>query len=96
MSVNCYKLLFLCKYVFLSLLPSGTGPLVATYVYCNGAETELGDCYYYTFHSSYCNHQHDVGIKCLGECGWGGGGERDGSMQERGWREQKEDGGRRG
>ena len=61
-------------FVRLSSLPSGSGPLVATYIYCSGAEAELGDCYYYTFSSSYCGHQHDVGIRCLGECGKGGEG----------------------
>lgn len=40
-------------------------------MYCSGAEAELGDCYYYTFRSSYCNHQHDVGIRCLGKYGKG-------------------------
>lgn len=41
-------------------------------MYCSGAEAELGDCYYYTYRSNYCSqHQHDVGIRCLGKYGKG-------------------------
>ena len=54
--------------------------MVANYVYCSSSASEFGDCYLFTFFSSsYCSgHQHDVGIKCLRECGKGEGEGRGG------------------
>jgi hypothetical protein len=44
----------------------GIGPVVFSYTYCRGSESEFGDCYHYSYSYSYClNHMHDVGVRCI-------------------------------
>ena len=48
----------------------GTAPIALFYVYCNGSELRLIDCYHYS--SGWrCDHSDDVGVRCLATPGPG-------------------------
>ena len=42
----------------------GSGPIVMSYVGCNGLETHLVNCTY--SRPSYCSHYEDAGVRCPG------------------------------
>jgi len=44
----------------------GTGPILATYLYCTGSESSLLDCRSSLPGIASCQHYDDAGVVCLG------------------------------
>ncbi len=52
-----------------SVFGIGTGPIAFNYIRCAGTEARLMDCP--TISSRSCNHNEDVGVRCLRRTGNG-------------------------
>ena len=71
--VVCRQLHFTGANEALGLAPfgAGTGPIWLSNVLCTGNEQELSECPHNTnnsFGSQNCNHSHDAGVRCAGNC----------------------------
>ena len=59
-----YNILFLGARAFSNAyFGRGSGPIIMSYVGCNGLETHLANCSYST---PYCSHYEDAGVRCPG------------------------------